>query len=293
MTDLCVHLGPLKLRNPVLAASGFFGYGDEYAQFFDLAILGGFTTAPVGLTARDGAFAPRLVETPSGVLRSRDLGRMDVAQFVSGKLPLLLAARERGLCVIVHVEAEESADFPRILATLEASGGIDGYEVAVCCGPGGTAHLAAARAATERPIVARLPAAIPGIVDLAVAAMAAGADVLSLIEAVPGFDVNAAARTRSLGSPDGLLSGPAIRPIALRCVHEVSEVLDVPIIGMGGICTAADAVGFLLSGADAVAIASAVMSNPRAPVEVLDGIAEYCNRNAWERVADLTGSLRP
>lgn len=292
MLDMSVQLGPLRLANPVVAASGFFGFGDEYAPFFDVATLGAFTTACVGLATRDGAPAPRLVETPSGVLRAGDLGRLGVESFMREKLPFLAAARERGLRVIVHIDADPATEVAPLLAQLDAHDGIDAYEVSVGHGEDGTLLLAAARAASARPLVARLPAAIPGMVALAIAACRAGADVLSLIDAVPGLVIDPASRSRALGSTEGVLSGPAIRPVALRCVHEVAESVGVPIIGMGGIANASDATEFLLAGADAVGIASAVMANPRAPVEVLAGMREYCVAHGWHAVANLTGSLR-
>jgi dihydroorotate dehydrogenase (NAD+) catalytic subunit len=283
--ELGVELGPLRLKNPVLAASGTFGYAQEFAGFFDVASLGGIVTKTITLLPRSGNPPPRIVETPAGMLNAIGLQNVGVDAFVEGKLPYLARL---DTAVIVSIMATSTADLAELAARLDLPG-IDAVEVNLSCpnvsyashvmfahDPRLTAAaVAAVRAATRKPVIAKLGPDVPSIAEVGQAARDAGADVLSVMNTIPGMVIDLATRRPVLANRSGGLSGPAIRPVAVRLTYELSRHVDAPVIGIGGIGTANDALQFLLAGASAVQVGTASFLRPTAAVEVLVGLTEY------------------
>ncbi len=299
--DLSVELAGLKLANPVMSASGTFGYGAEYAPYLDCSRLGAIVTKAVTLEARAGNPPPRVRETPAGMLNSIGLQNPGVEAFIAEKLPPL---REFGVPIIVNISGQRIEDFVRLAERLSQADGVSALEVNISCpnvehegmffgtDPELTARLVAAIAETSAaPVIVKLSPNVTDIVEMAVAAQQAGADALSLINTLLGMSIDVEARRPHLGNVTGGLSGPAIRPVAVRMVYEVAQEVDLPLIGMGGIMTARDALEFILVGATAVGVGTANFVEPASTVRVIDGLAEYCRRHGVPRVADLVGAL--
>lgn len=298
--DLSVDFCGLALRNPVMVASGTFGYGTEYADLVDVSSLGALITKAVTLEPREGNPPPRICETPAGMLNAIGLQNPGVQVFLEEKLPAL---RGYGVPVIVNVSgstAEETAELARILTV----DGIAALEVNVSC-PNVenegmrfgtdcnlTAELTAAVVgATSLPVIVKLSPNVTDIVSIARAAQEAGAHALSLINTLLGMSIDVDRRRPHLGNITGGLSGPAIRPVAVRMVWQVAQAVDVPVIGMGGIMSARDALEFILAGATAVAVGSANLVEPTSIQRVIDGLGEYCSAHGIERITDLVGAL--
>jgi dihydroorotate dehydrogenase (NAD+) catalytic subunit len=300
--DLTVGLAGATLVSPVLVASGTFGHGREYADFVDLPRLGAVVTKGVSAEPWPGNPSPRMAETASGMLNSIGLQNPGVEAFCSEHLTWL---QEQRLPTIVNVAGHTVEEYARVIGRLDREPGILAYEINVSCpnvDEGGMAfgttcegveHVTAAcRSVTERAIVVKLSPNVTDIVEVARAARDAGADGLSLINTLLGMAVDAETGRPKLGRVVGGLSGPAIKPVALRMVWQVSQAVDVPIIGMGGIATAEDAVEFLLAGATAVAVGTANFVDPRSAERVIEGIEEHCRARGLARAADLTGALK-
>jgi dihydroorotate dehydrogenase (NAD+) catalytic subunit len=297
-----VALGPLTLRTPVIVASGTFGYGREYEGLLDLSRVGAVATKGITLEARPGNPPPRICETPSGMLNAIGLENPGVEAFVAEKLPWLV---ERGVPVIANISGSTVADYAALGGRLTGCKGVAALEVNISCPnvehggmefgrePDATrAVIHAVREATSLPVIAKLSPNVTSIVDIARAAVSGGADVLSLINTLLGMAIDIERRRPRIGRGTAGLSGPAIRPVAVRMVWEVHQALpEVPLIGMGGIMTGADAVEFLLAGASAVAVGTASFVNPNAANTVLDGILHYARRAGVARVGDLVGAL--
>lgn len=298
---LAVELGGLSMKNPVTVASGTFAAGREYADFVDVAALGAVTTKGVSLHGWEGNASPRIAETPSGMLNSIGLQNPGVRHLIEDDLPWLDRA---GATVIVNVSGHSFQEYVDVIEELEGTSLVDAYEINISCpnvDAGGmnmgcrtdsvSAIVARCRAATKRPLIVKLTPNVTTVSDIARAAEAAGADAVSLINTLLGMAVDAERRRPVLARVVGGLSGPAVKPVALRMVWEVSRAVKVPVLGMGGISTGTDAVEFMLAGATAVAVGTANFTNPRATVDVVDGIVDYCERHGVSDVNELIGAL--
>lgn len=299
--DLGVELGPLKLSNPVLVASGTFGYGVEYADFFDLRRLGALVVKGISLEPRPGNPPPRLVETPAGMINAIGLENVGLRVFIEEKLPLL---RPLGVPVIVNIFGNTVEAYGELAGALDDVPGVAALEINISC-PNvkaggmvfGTDPLMAAgvvtavRRATRLPLITKLSPNVTRIGAIAAAAVDAGTDVVSCINTVAAMAVDIYSRRPKLANVTGGLSGPAIKPIALRCVYEVTRAVSCPVIGIGGIMGAADALEFLLVGARAVQVGTANFVNPRTAVEVLDGMERFAVQQNLQRLSDFVGTL--
>jgi dihydroorotate dehydrogenase (NAD+) catalytic subunit len=302
--DMTVRLGSLELRNPVVTASGTFASGREFAEFVNLSRLGAIVTKGVSLGPWSGNASPRMAETASGMLNSIGLQNPGVEAFIAKDLTWLVA-NVPTTPVIVNVSGHSVAEYAAVIERLEDEPGVAAYEVNISCpnvDAGGMAFgtecaaaaqvTAACRAVTKRPLIVKLSPNVTDIVSIASSVEAAGADGLSLINTLLGMAIDAETRRPKLARVVGGLSGPAIKPVALRMVWQVASVVDIPIVGMGGVMNAEDAVEFLLAGSTAVAVGTANFVDPTATMRVVDGLAEYCRRHAVTRVGDLTGAMR-
>ena len=300
VADLGVNIGSLRMKNPVTVASGTFGSGREYADFVDLAKLGAVTTKGVSLDGWEGNDTPRICETPSGMLNSIGLQNKGVKHMLADDLPYL---REIGATVIVNISGHSIGEYVSVIEALE-DGHVDAYEINVSCpnvdaggmtlgcDPASVAEVTRkCRAATERPVIVKLTPNVTDIAEIAKAAESEGADGISLINTLLGMAVDAKTRRPKLARIVGGLSGPAVKPVALRMVWQCRNAVSIPILGMGGICTAEDAVEFMLCGATAVAIGTANFIDPSSTMKVIDGIDDYCDRNGITDVNELIGAL--
>jgi len=300
--DLRVDLGGLILKNPVIAASGTFGYGREYAEFVDPARLGAVVTKGISLQPRPGNPPPRIFETPAGMINAIGLENVGLEAFVRDKLPWLV---ERGAVVIVNILGESVEEYAALAAGLDRAEGAAMIEVNVSCpnvaagglafgtDPEATAQVVRAVVESTRlPVMVKLTPLVTDIVAVAQAAVEAGAAALSLINTVPAMAVDLASRRPALGNIVGGLSGPAVKPIALRLVWQAAGAVTVPVVGLGGIMTARDALEFLLVGAAAVQVGTASFVNPRACLDVLEGIEDHFRRNDLPDLSVLVGRLK-
>jgi dihydroorotate dehydrogenase (NAD+) catalytic subunit len=299
--DLRVRLATLELRSPVVTASGTFGSGREFADFVDVSRLGAIVTKGVSLEPWTGNASPRMAETASGMLNSIGLQNTGVAAFCESELPWL---REQDVPVIVNVAGHRVDEYADVVERLDVEDGIDAYELNVSCpnvDEGGMAFgtdcaaaadvTARARERTERPLIVKLSPNVTDVAEVARSVEAAGADAVSLVNTLLGMAVDADARRPELARVVGGLSGPAIKPVALRMVWQVARSVGVPVVGMGGVMTGDDAVEFMLAGATAVAVGTANFVDPRATMAVLDGIEAYCRRHEVGAVRELVGGL--
>lgn len=297
---MSVNLGGLAMKNPVTVASGTFAAGREYHDFVDVAALGAVTTKGVSLHGWEGNASPRIAETPSGMLNSIGLQNPGVQHLKEHDLPWL---SEVGACVIANVSGHSFDEYVAVIEALEAAP-VDAYEVNISCpnvDAGGMtigtdpksveAVVSRCRAVTKRPLIVKLTPNVTSIAEIAVAAEASGADAISLINTLLGMAIDANARKPLLARVVGGLSGPCVKPVALRLVWECAHAVRVPLLGMGGICTGTDAVEFMLAGATAVSVGTANFVNPTATVDVIDGIAKYCEDNGVNDVTELIGAL--
>ena len=298
--DLAVDLGGLSMKNPVTTASGTFAAGREYADFVHVASLGAVTTKGVSLNGWEGNAAPRIAETPSGMLNSIGLQNPGVAHLKAHELPWLA---EQGATTIVNVSGHSFDEYVQVIEALEEAP-VDAYEVNISCPnvdaggmtmgchvPSVEKVVSLCRAATKRPLIVKLTPNVTDITEIARAAEAAGADAISLINTLLGMAVDAKRRRPVLARVVGGFSGPAVKPVALRMVWQCHQAVKVPILGMGGIASGTDAVEFMLAGATAVAVGTANFVNPTATVDVIDGIAAYCEEQGVKHVTDLIGAL--
>lgn len=298
-----IKLGPLELRTPVLTASGTFASGREYADFVDLGRLGAIVTKGVSLEPWAGNASPRIAETASGMLNSIGLQNPGVEAFVAGDLAWL-ARHAPDTPVIVNVSGHRAREYVRVVERLEREPGVAAYEINISCpnvDEGGMAFgtqcasaaevTRACRAVTSRPLIVKLSPNVTDIVSIARAVCDEGADALSLVNTLLGMAIDTATFRPKLARVVGGLSGPAIKPVALRMVWQVSSAVDVPVVGMGGIVDADDAAQFMLAGATAVAVGTANFMDPTTTMRVTDGLAELCRERGIARVAELTGAL--
>ncbi|MBL0177186.1 MAG: dihydroorotate dehydrogenase [Ignavibacteria bacterium] len=295
-------LGSLVLRNRVLVASGTFGYGNELAPYTALDAIGGIVTKSVSMLPRQGNAPRRIVETASGMLNSIGLANVGLDAFISTKLPFL---RTVDTAIIVNIAASSVEEYTAVLERLEMEEGIDAYEINVSC-PNvkdgglsfGTKREATAaitrdlRPRTRKPLIIKLTPNVTRVSDFAAACEDEGADAVSLINTLVGMAVDVRTRAPKLSTITGGLSGPAIKPVALAKVFEVSKAVRIPIIGIGGIMTWEDAIEFLLVGASAVQVGTASFRDPDAAAKIATGMDAYCEREGVADMQDLVGGLR-
>jgi dihydroorotate dehydrogenase (NAD+) catalytic subunit len=298
--DTRVDLGGIRLRNPVLTASGTFGYGTEFAPFLDLTRIGGFVAKSLTLAPRFGNPPPRIAEAPSGMLNAISLENVGVDAFIEEKLPAI----PDGVTVIASVFETEIDGYAEVARRLAGVARVAGIEVNASCphaksggiefgqDPAVLAQLVrAVRRAATGPVLVKLSPNVTSIAEMARVCEGEGADGVSLINAVQGLDVDLATRRPVLANGLGGLSGPAIQPIALRMVWQAAQAVSIPICGIGGIATAEDALKFLLCGAAAVQVGTANYLNPAAAGEIADGMAAWAEAQGIARLGDLVGTL--
>ncbi len=299
--NLAVNVGGLMMKNPVTTASGTFGSGEEFADFFELSRLGALTTK--GVTAHPWADngAQRMAETGSGKLNSIGLQNPGVEAFCKEHLSWLAT---QNVPVIVNVSGHSEEEYVAVIERLEQESAVAAYEVNISCpnvDAGGMtfgADPAAAaqvtklcRAATARPLFVKLTPNVTSVAEIARAVEAEGADAISLINTLLGMAIDARTRRPKLARVVGGLSGPAIKPVALRCVWECHNAVQIPLIGLGGIASAEDAVEFMLAGASAVAVGMSNFVNPLTCIEVIDGLSAYCQAHGVSNITELIGAL--
>ncbi len=305
--DLSVQLAPknqrgLRLANPVMTASGTFGYGTEYSQLFDIQQLGAIVCKGTTLEPREGNPQPRLAETASGVINSIGLQNIGVKALIKEKAPVWASWR---VPVIVNIAGDTVAEYHKLAKALDGIKGVSGIEVNISCPnvkAGGAAFGAdpkcaaqvteAVRAATSLPVIVKLTPNTGDIVGVAKAVAEAGADAISLINSVKAMAIDLVNKRPSIGSVTGGLSGPAIKPIALAMVYEVAGAVAVPVIGCGGIANANDALEFIMAGASAVQVGSATFVNPRASLDVLEGIERFMVKEGLKTLGEIIGAAR-
>jgi len=296
--DISVTIGDLELKNPVMTASGTFGYGEEYAEFLDLSRLGAVVVKGLSLMPKEGNPPPRIVETASGMLNAIGLQNIGIERFVHEKVPFL---RTYDTQIIVNFFGDSIDEYVAAAERLSAVDGIHGLEMNISCpnkqagwcifgtDPRVTSQVVGAvRKATRLPLIVKLSPNVTDISLLAKVAVDAGADALSMINTLTGMAIDIRTRKPKLANRTGGLSGPAIKPVAVRMVYEVYKAVNVPIIGMGGIMNAEDALEFIIAGASAVAVGTANFIHPTVSVDIIDGITAFL---AQEHIADIS-SLR-
>jgi len=305
--NISVQLAPknktgLRLANPVMTASGTFGYGTEYSHLFDIQRLGAIVCKGTTLKPRDGNPQPRLVETPSGMLNSIGLQNIGVKALIKEKAPVWA---EWQVPVIVNIAGETVDEYAALAREMDNVPGISALEVNISCPnisaggaefgvhPESAARVTASvRANTSLPVLVKLTPNTGEITRVAVAVAEAGADAISLINTVRGMAIDVFTRQPLLGNLTGGLSGPAIKPIALTMVYEVAGAVELPVIGCGGIASGIDAVEFIMAGASAIQVGSASFINPRAPLDVLEGIEQFMAREGVKDISELVGAAR-
>ena len=300
--SLAVNLGGLTMKNPVTTASGTFAAGREYSDFVDVASLGAVTTKGVSFNGWEGNASPRIAETPSGMLNSIGLQNPGVNHLIEDELPWL---RSVDATTIVNVSGHSFDEYVSVIQALEETGLVDAYEVNISCpnvDAGGMTIgtdpksveqvVKMCREATRLPLIVKLTPNVTDITKIARAARDGGADALSLINTLLGMAIDIERRKPQLARYVGGLSGPAVKPVALRMVWEVHKAVDLPLLGMGGIMSGEDAVEFMLAGATAVAVGTANFVCPTATVDVVDGISRYCERHGVTDVNELIGALQ-
>jgi dihydroorotate dehydrogenase (NAD+) catalytic subunit len=301
VVNLSVRIGSLTLKNPLIAASGCFGYGTEYSDVVDIASLGGVAVKGLFLAEREGHPPPRIVETPAGMLNAIGLQGIGVHRFVAEKMPEL---RARGAVVIVNICGTTLQEYVELATILSDVEGVHALELNISCPNikeggitfGCSLHgtgdvVSAVRKVTTLPVIPKLTPNVTDIKSIAKAAEDAGADAVSLVNTFLAMAIDVETRRPRLSNIVGGLSGPAIRPIAVRMVYECRQAVRIPIIGMGGISSAADALEFMIAGATAVQVGTASFVDPLIWTKLLTGIQSYMERHNLTTLSDLTGSL--
>lgn len=300
--DLSVNLAGMTMKNPVVVASGTFGFGREYGEFYDLSELGGICVKGLTAQRREGNPAPRIAETPMGILNSVGLQNPGVDEFIATELPFL---RQYDVKVIANISGNTPEEYGEMCGKLSAAG-VDMIEVNISCPnvkAGGLAYgtkpelaaevTAVAKAHSTVPVMVKLSPNVTDITEIARAVEGAGADALSLINTLRGMRIDVDTGRPVLKMNTGGLSGPAVLPVAVRMVWEVANAVKIPILGMGGVSKGEDAAQLMLAGASAVAVGTALFADPYTPIKVRDGLAEIAARKGLSAVAELTGGVRP
>ncbi len=302
MVNLNIDLGKgLALKNPVLTASGTFGFGEEYAPFIDLERLGGFIVKGTTLEPREGNPYPRMAETPSGMLNAVGLQNKGVDYFIEHIYPRISGLDTQ---IVVNVSGKSVEDYAETARRLSALDGIHAIELNISCPnvkQGGMAYgttregasevVSAVRQAWDKHLMVKLSPNVTSITDIALAVEAAGADSISLINTLLGMAVDVERRRPCLSTITGGLSGPAVRPVAVRMVWQVAKAVKVPVVGLGGICCGRDALEFIMAGASAIQVGTANFIAPEATVSVLEGIEEFCERQGVKDLAEIRGII--
>lgn len=299
--DMTVEIAGIKMRNPVMTASGTFGYGEEFAEYMDLESIGALITKGLSLKPKAGNNTPRIVETPGGMLNAIGLQNVGIEAFIAKKLPFLSGVDTP---VIVNLYGNSLEEYGELAARIDGIEGVAGVEVNISC-PNvkqggivfGTDPAAArqvvelVRKSTSKPLIVKLSPNVTDIVSMAKACVDAGAEALSLINTLTGMAIDLNSRRPVLANVTGGLSGPAIKPVALRMVWQVSRAVKVPVVGIGGIMSAADALEFILAGAAAVQIGTANFLTPAASQEIAAGMEQWLLENRVGSIRELTGTL--
>ena len=299
---ISVNIGKLKLKNPVMVASGTFGYAEEFRDFLDLKSLGAIVTKTITLKPRQGNPAPRTCETPSGMLNSIGLENPGVDNFIRDKLPQLLKI---GTPIIVSIASEGNPEeFLKLTRRLENISEIQALELNISCPNLKKKSLISqdreatysvvngVRKLTKKTIITKLSPNVTDITEIALAAESAGSDAVSLINTLTGMSINTKSKLPKIASVTGGLSGPAIRPVAVRMCWEVAQKINIPIIGMGGIIDTPSAVEFFLAGASSIAIGTANFINPAIAAEIISGLKEYLKKNKIKSIKSLSGGIK-
>ena len=302
MTQLAVEICGIALRNPVIAASGTFGYGVEFKEHVDLNRLGGIVVKGLSREPIEGNPAPRLWEAQAGMINSIGLQNIGVRAFVADKLPLLQRYRT---AIFANVFGYAVEDYVEVVRVLNDHEGLAGYELNVSCpntkhggiffssDPGCLSGLVeAVRTVAKRPVIVKLSPNVAAIEPLAKAAEAAGADAISLVNTVISLAIDARTRRPRIGAGFGGLSGPAIKPLALRLVYQAAEAVRIPVIGLGGIACGEDAAEFLIAGARAVEVGTATFWDPAAPLKIAEELEQFLHQSGMENVNELVGTLQ-
>ncbi|MBE6844089.1 MAG: dihydroorotate dehydrogenase [Ruminococcus sp.] len=302
MADLSVKIAGVEFKNPVIPASGVFGYGREYEELFPLSKLGGIATKGTTITKRNGNPAPRIAETPAGMLNSVGLQNPGIDAFIETELPNLMKKDTVILANIAGSTAEECIEIAQKLDKTDVhmielniscpnvkQGGM--AFGATCDGAAGITKLV--RQATKKPLVVKLSPNVTSITDIAKAVEAEGADALSLINTVLGMRIDINSRRPILKNNMGGMSGPAVFPIAVRMVWQTANAVNIPIIGMGGVASGEDAVEMMMAGASAVQIGAAIFTDPYAPIKTIEGINSFLDSNNIASVKDIIGTVKP
>ncbi len=302
MADLSVNICGIDFKNPVIPASGVFGYGREYEELFPLSKLGGIATKGTTITKRNGNLSPRIAETPSGMLNSVGLQNPGIDKFISEELPNLMTKDTVILANIAGSTAEECVEIARKLDETD----VHMIELNISCPnvkQGGMAFGATCegastvtrlvRQATKKPLIVKLSPNVTSIADIAKSVEAEGADAVSLINTLLGMRIDINTRRPILRNNMGGMSGPAVFPIAVRMVWQTANAIKIPVIGMGGISSGEDAVEMMMAGASAVQVGAAIFTDPFAPVKIIDGINDYLDRKNISSVKDIIGTVDP
>jgi dihydroorotate dehydrogenase (NAD+) catalytic subunit len=300
--DLAVEIAGIRLGNPVIAASGTFGYGEEFERFADLRRIGGIAVKGTSARPIDGNPPPRLHPTPSGMLNSIGLENVGVDAFIRDKMPFL---RQAGSAVIVNVFGFTEDEYAEVVDKLNTCDGIAAYELNISCpntrhggmvfgqSPDSTLQLTKMlKARSRRPVIVKLSPNVTDIVDLARAAEAGGADALTVANTFLAMAIDTDTFKPRIYTITGGLSGPAIRPITLRMVYQCAGAVKIPIIGLGGIVSAEDAVEYFLAGASAIQVGTANFYDPRAPLHVLEGLEKWLKKKGLSSIKDLVGQMK-
>ncbi len=302
MTDLSVDLGFLKLKNPVLAASGTFGYGLEFEPYIDLNKLGGFVVKGLYYSPREGNPPPRLVETSSGLLNAIGLPGIGVKRFSEEILPQL---RKYDTALIVNVCGEREEEYASVVDYLNKEEGISAFELNISCPNVERDGLCPAlnpesaysvvklvKKTSSRPLITKLSPNVTDIVEIALSAQEAGTDAISLVNTFLAMSIDVETRKPKLANILGGLSGPAIKPIVLRMVYQVVRQVQVPVIGIGGILSGQDALEFLIAGAKAVEVGTANFIDPESTVKIIEEIEAFCQKNGIDKIEEVIGTLK-
>lgn len=301
MTDLAININGLAFKNPVLTASGTYGYGEEFADFVDLNRLGGIIVKGTTGRHREGNPYPRMAETPSGMLNAVGLQNKGVDYFISDIWPRI---RHYQTHVIVNVSGSTVEEYLEIAGKLNEVEGIPAIELNISCPnvkeggmafgtscPSAIAVTSAVREVYHKTLIVKLSPNVTHIAEMARAVEGAGADAVSLINTLLGMAINAETRRPVLSTITGGLSGPAVKPVALRMVWQVYKAVKIPVIGLGGIMNAADAIEFMLAGASAIQVGTANFIDPAITLKIIEGMQDYCQRHNIRHISELTGSL--
>ncbi|MFP4082373.1 MAG: dihydroorotate dehydrogenase [Candidatus Aminicenantes bacterium] len=302
MTDLSVDLGFLRLKNPVIAASGTFGYGLEFASLVDLNRLGGIVVKGLYFNPREGNPPPRLAETPAGLLNSIGLQGIGVKRFSQEILPQL---KEFNTAIIINVCGDNEEEYAAVVDYLNKEKGIAAFELNISCpnlkrdglcpalDPEATHHVVRlVKKTSSYPLITKLSPNVTDIVEIALSAQEAGTDALSLVNTFLAMSIDVQSGKPRLANTYGGLSGPAIKPIALRMVHQVASHVRIPVIGVGGILSGNDALEFLIAGAKAVQVGTANFVDPGSTIKIIHGLTDYCEKKKISRIEQIIATLK-